>query len=351
MPEFLMPYTDVELTTEVNKLPAEFGLLRALNLAPSEPKRTPLVRIEFRNGQIVVLAHSERGSPGQISGQERAKGIILELPHFVHYDGIMVGDLDGLLEVVDGQVVPKSLDAELYRKLVIIRKNHAVTREFLKLGMLRGEIKDGSLQTLYNLYDQFDVEKKVIDFKLGTAGTDVRQLCEETSDHIIQNAVGETVGAVEAVVDTKFFGKLISHSKVEKFWLQAQNSSQHTNLERERQGGNWGRVFEFGDIKFREYKGGLPVKDNDGAITTVKNVDDNAGTAFPTGTQSMFATYDGPAYHIDHVNQAPEQSEDGSVVISTKILDHGTGVELKSQSNCLSVCKQPDCLVQLTTSN
>lgn len=351
MPEILLPYSNVELTDEVNKLPNTFGLLNALNIAPSEPKRSRMVRIDFRDGQIVVLSHQEPGAPGEVAGDDDQNGMIIAIPHFTHFENILVGDIDGMLEVVNGEITERSLDAELERKLVIIRKNHAITREFLRLGMLRGEIKDGKLRTLYNLYDTFGVEKKEIDFALGTAATDVRAKCEEASDHIISNARGETVGAVEAVVDTKFFSKLISHAKVEKFWVQANNSGLHATLERQRLGGNWGRVFEFGDILFREYKGGLPVKANDGAISTVKNVDDNSGTAYPTGTQSMFRTYDGPAYHIDRVNQAPTEGEDGSIFISTKVLDHGTGLEMKSQSNMLAICKQPDCLVQLKTSN
>ncbi|WP_421405461.1 major capsid protein [Agrobacterium fabrum] len=349
MPEILLPYTNVELTDEVNKLPNTFGLLNALGIAPSEPKRSRMVRIDFREGQIVVLSHQEPGAPGEVAGDDDQNGIIIAIPHFTHFENILVGDIDGMLEVVNGEITERSLDAELERKLVIIRKNHAITREFLRLGMLRGEIKDGKLRTLYNLYDTFGVEKKEIDFALGTAATDVRSKCEEASDHIISNAKGETVGAVECVVDTKFFSKLISHSKVEKFWLQAQNASAQTNLERQRLGGNWGRVFEFGDILFREYKGGLPVKSNDGTVSTVKNVDDNSGTAYPTGTQSMFRTYDGPAYHIDRVNQAPTEEEDGSIFISTETLKHGTGLEMKSQSNMLAICKQPDCLVQLKT--
>ncbi|WP_107678055.1 major capsid protein [Agrobacterium sp. LAD9] len=349
MPEILLPYTNVELSEEVNKLPNTFGLLNALDIAPSEPKRSRMVRIDFREGQIVVLAHQEPGAPGEVSSDEDQRGIIIAIPHFVHLENILVGDIDGMLEVVNGEITERSLDAELERKLVIIRKNHAITREFLRLGMLRGEIKDGKLRTLYNLYDTFDVEKKEIDFALGTAGTDVRAKCEEASDHIIENAKGETVGAVEAVVDTKFFTKLISHSKVEKFWVQAQNSGLHTQLERQRLGGNWGRVFEFGDILFREYKGSLPVKANDGSMASVKNVDDNSGTAYPSGTQSMFRTYDAPAYHIDTVNQAPSEEEDGSIFISTETLKHGAGLEMKSQSNMLAICKQPNCLVQLKT--
>jgi hypothetical protein len=49
------------------------------------------------------------------------------------------------------------------------------------------------------------------------------------------------------------------------------------------------------------------------------------------------------------VNQAP--GVDDPVFISTKVLDHGEGVEMKSQSNRLAVCKQPECLVEVLSSD
>lgn len=353
MPELLFPYTNVELTTEVNRIPNTFGLLNALNIAPSEPKRSRIVRIDFRDGQVHVLSHQEPGAPGEISpAQEPQTGVLLPIPHFVHLENILVGDIDGLLEVVNGQITEKSLDAELARKLSIIRKNHAITREFLRLGMLRGEIKDGRLRTLYNLYEVFGITKKVVDFALGTSTTNVLDKCEEVADHIISNVKGETVGSVEAIVDGKFFSKLVSHPKVEKFWLQAQNSAVHTTIERQRLGGNWGRVFEFGSISWREYKGALPVRSNDGTIASVKNIADDTGHVYPSGTQSMFRTFDAPAYHIETVNRAPSvEGEEGAIFISREDLKHGAGFELKSQTNALAVCKQPDCIVEVTTSN
>lgn len=352
MPELILPYTDVDLTEEVNRVPNTFGLLNALNVAPSEGKASKYVRIEFRDGEIYVLAAKDRGGPADVGGEESENGIILEIPHFPHLDKISVDDVDGQLEVINGQITPASIDRELTRKLVTIRQKHSITREYVRLGMLKGLIKDGRGRTLYDLYDVFGITKKTIDFALGTAGTNIREKCEELSDYVMSNLRGETMTGVEAIVDTKFFGKLIAHEKVEKFWVQAQNAGLHTRLERERLGGNWGRVFEFGEITWREYKGGLPVRNGNGEVITEKNVADNTGHAYPAGTQSMFRTFDGPFYHMNRVNQAPSEGDVGEpILITTKELDHGEGYEIKSQSNVLAVCKQPECQVEVITSN
>lgn len=348
--EILLPYTDVELTEEVNRIPNTFGLLNALNLAPSDPKASKYVRIEFRDGEIYVLGAEPRGAGGDVGANDTGNFVILEIPHFPHIDFIGPDDIDNVLEVVNGQITPASLDRELARKLATIRRKHSITREYIRLGMLKGLIKDGKGRTLYDLYDVFGITKKTVDFVLGTAGTDVREKCEEVADHIQTNIQGETVSGVESIVSPLFFGKLISHPNVEKFWVQAQNTTLHTTLQRQQLGGNWGRVFEFGNILFREYKGSLPVKDASGTITNEKNVADNKGHAYPTGTQNMFRTYEGPVYHINRVNQ-PIDAASEPIFISTEELKHGGGVELKSQSNSLAVCKQPECQVELTTSN
>lgn len=344
---FDFPYTNLDLTQEVNRIPNEYGYLNALGIAPIETRGSRFVRIDYKNGQIFVLSAAEPGAPGQVGGKTTEGGTIIQIPHFPHIEAIRVGDIDGVLQVFNGQVEPRSLDRETLRKLNAIRKNHGITLEFIRLGMLRGLIKDGSGATLYDLYSMFGITKKTVALALGTPATNVRDKCEEIRDHIITNLQGETYQDIEVVVDTLTFSKLIAHANVEKFWLNAQNSTEHQRLNRERRGGNWGRVFDFGDIRWREYKGGLPLRNpQTGAITTEKNVADNTGTAFPTGTQSMMRTFEAPVQHIAMVNEAPDAD---TIYISVEELKHGEGVEMKSQSNRIAICKQPECLVQLTT--
>lgn len=346
--EFDFPYTNSDVTTEVNRIPNQYGLLNALDIAPLETRTSIYVRIEFRNGMIYVLAAEPRGAPGSVGSEEPDSGVILQIPHFPHFEGIKVGDVDGLLEVVNGAVTLRSLDMELDRKLDSIRRHHGITLEYIRLGMLRGLIKDGKGRVLYDLYQVFGINKKIVDFLLGTDTTDVRAKCEEVNDHVMTNLKGETANGVQAIVSPGWFNKLIRHPNVEKFWIQAQNAMDHQALNRERLGGNWGRLFEFGDIVFREYKGGLPVKDENGQITTQANVEAGKGHAYPSGTQSMMRTFEGPVHHIEMANDEPTED---TIYISVEELKHGEGYELKSQSNRLAVCKQPECLVELTSSN
>ncbi|OLP56819.1 major capsid protein E [Rhizobium rhizosphaerae] len=348
MPEILLPYTDVEMTEEVNRIPNTYGLLNALNIAPSERKGSRYVRIGYRDGQIYVLAQAPRGAPGDVGPNDSENSIILEIPHFPHIDFIAPDDIDGLLEIVNGQVTPASLDRELGRKLAKIRVKHAITREYIRLGMLKGLIKDGKGRTLYDLYDVFGISKKVVDLQLGTA-TNLMDKCEEIRDHVQTNLKGETSDGIEVITSPTLFSRLVSHPNAEKFWLNAQNANYQSQIGRSNLGNNWGRLFLFGDILWREYKGSLPVKTASGEIVSEPNVAAGKGHAYPTGTQNTMRTYDGPAFHIDLVNRPIEGEE--PILITTKQLDHGAGYEIKSQSNFLAVNKRPETQVEIITSN
>jgi hypothetical protein len=118
-------------------------------------------------------------------------------------------------------------------------------------------------------------------------------------------------------------------------------------VRKERSGNMWGREFKFANILFREYYGTAPVRANATAsITSTKFWADNTGSAYPVGTTNMFRTYDGPAHDLRQANKLGTE-----VWISPKILDHGAGIELKSQSNPLPIVRRPEAVVQILSSN
>ncbi|BBF92904.1 hypothetical protein BLTE_15890 [Blastochloris tepida] len=347
MSEPTFPYSDVDLTTQVNRIPNEFGLLRALNLFPSEDARSRFVEIRIEDGVLVVLAAEEPGAPGNQVEWGTGSSIVIKIPHIPHGpESIRPDDLQGILDAAGRIREPKSFDKELAKRLGIIRSLHGQTLEYLRLGALKGVIRDGKGRTLYDLYSVFGITKKTVDFELGTAGTSVLDKCEEVVDHILCNLKGETSTGVEAIVSSSFFGKLIQHPKVEKYWLATQQAFTLGMLERSRLGGNWGRVFEFSNIMFREYKGSALVRNGAGQIISEPNVADGMGHAYPVGTRYTAYTLWGPAHHVDFVNQAAPE-----VVVSQEPIKHGGGWELKSQSNVLPIWKRPEALVELTTSN
>ncbi|MBR0871194.1 major capsid protein [Bradyrhizobium tropiciagri] len=337
------PYTSLQLSTAVNRIPNNYGLLNALGLFPSEGSVSTLVEISIEDGTIRVLAAKERGAPGTANDRGQRKSFWVEIPHFPMLDLITPRDLQNMVEIIGRSKGTRTLDSEVAKRLFSIRQKHSVTLEWVRMGALKGVITDGNGDTLLDLYDFFGVTKKTIDFALGTAGTDIISKCQELRQSMATNLKGETMTRPEVIVDSNFFSKFVQHAKVEKFWVNWQAASELARAKYDPAGGQLGRVFEFQQILFREYYGTAPVGK---PPVSTPFVPANYGYAYPAGTQNMFETWNAPAEDVRVVNQ-PGQD----IWISPEILKHGEGIELKSQSNCLAVCKRPEALVECMTSN
>lgn len=342
---FNFPYNATQLTQEINRYPTLYGLMNALGIFPSEAISSRVVEIRFEDGVLVVLGATEVGAPGETTERETGDSVFLGIPHFPHLESVLARDLQDFLDVVGGRKVPKQWATELAKRLKLVRNLHAITREYLRLGALRGNVIDGRGRLVVNLFQAFKITPKTIDFALGTAATDVIGNCSQLVDYYGENMKGETMTGVEVICGRTWFNKFVQHPKVEKYWLQTLNAGQLANIERLRLGGSWGRVFEFQGIAYREYTGTIPVRDPiTGKITTVRNMGENEARAYPTGTSNTFVTYDGPVDHMAYVNQPGQE-----VFISPELLKHGEGVEFKSQSNALPICRRPEFLVDCST--
>ena len=339
--EFVFPYDSIHLTNEVNTIPNMYGLMQSLNLFPAEPIGSTSVLVLFSNDTIRVLPEKARGDAGTPDQTGSNKGVTLQIPHFPGKHNLGPGDIQNKATVVDGRPVPMTVASATAKKLMLIRKYHAITREYLRINALKGIVKDGDGNTIVDFYQLFGIAPQQVDLALGTAGTNIIDKVEEIYDLVHDGVVGDTVSGVEVVIGSTLFSKFVQHAKVEKYWLNYQAAQGLANMQRHGQGNDFGRTFEFGNVLFREYKGKVPVK-----AGMEQLVDKVKGHAYPTGTSETFTTYDGPPHHMDKVNQPGEE-----IFISEKILDHGEGIEFKSQSNALPVCKRPKALVEVISSN
>lgn len=348
--DFVFPYQATDLTEQINRIPNSYGLIRAMGLFGPDggtPVISTVVEITIEDGILRVLPAKDRGGPGTPAERETGKKIFLEVPHFPDLDLITPQDIQNMMVIAARTRRPATVEDELAKRLRNIRNNHDITLEYLRMGALKGLILDGNGTTLYDLYDVFGFNKVTVDFLLGTAGTDIIDKCNQVFQSIASNLKGETMSRVEVLVDSSFFNKFIQHAKVAPYWTSNQlGVAAIAQMERTNLGGQWGRVFEFQNLLFREYYGSAPTRDNTGAKVTTPFLAAGYGTAYPAGTQNMFDTYFAPADDIRFVNTPGEQ-----IYISPEVLKHGAGIELKSQSNPLPICKRPEALVEVRSSN
>lgn len=333
------PYTHVGMTDAINELPNQFGMIGERNLAPTEPKTSTVVELTIDKGLLYVLSTQERGAPAQAAQKPRAEKIFLEIPHVPEIYTIKPEDIQDMVSLTQGPNAPMTMEEAFNRHLEAARARHDLTLEYFRMGALKGEIYDGDLTLVHNLFAAFNVTKKVIDFELDDPETEVSLKCSELVSYIRANLKGEVMrGGVEAMVSTEFFNKLVTHAKVEKFWLQAEQALALANPSRVERGGQYGRTFAFGNIVWNEYDATASNKAGD----PLRFIAEGKGHAFPLGTMSSFRTYLGPANDIRFANTPGRE-----LYASPEVLKHGAGIEVKTESNPLPIWRRPQALVEL----
>ena len=328
------PYTDIDLSLEIATYPTLYGRVKSMDVFPDDGVRSEYVEIGRQDGKLMVLPAVQRGDPPAVLTPPGRDSIILKVPHFPAKATIKPEDLQNRYVFGSGRQQMDSVASATTRALMDLRRQHDITDEYLQMGALKGVIYDGNYTIIYNLYDVFGITKKTIDFELGNPDTNVLAKCEELLGHIEDNLKGETMGGIHCLVSSEFGNKFFAHNSVKQFYLNWQSA---TALRTSNRG-----VFDFGDIAWEIHRGRAP----DATGTTRRFIDANDGHAWPTGTQETFRNYLAPPYHIDYVN-----TEGVDVLVTQKVLDHGAGVELRSQANSLPVCSRPELLVEVTTSN
>ena len=325
------PYTAMDLTEEIDRVDIPDQRIGQMGLFPDDPVRTEIVEISFRDRQLRILPTAERGSPPTVARKPDKKSVFLKIPHIPHKGGIKPEDLQSRFEWGSGRQQLDSVAAATARELEDLRLEHLITREFMRMGALKGEIYNGEYSLIYNLYEVFGITKKTISFALSNAATNVIDKCRQVRKHIRDNLKGEMMTGVHALVSQEFFTSLITHPNVEKYYLNWQQAAMLS--------GQAVSQFPFHGVVFEEYDN----TSEDATGATRRYIAAGKGHAFAVGTARTFKTCMAPPYHVDYVNQRGLD-----ILVTPKILDHGAGVELMSQSNALPVCSRPEMLVELT---
>lgn len=323
-------YDLATMTQAVNIIPNTYGRVRQLGLFSLDPVRTRTVILDEKNGTITLLKTQPVGSPAPRRKDAKSKTRALVIPHIPYDDVIFPSDLQGRREA--GTVDAKTLEMVMTGRLTDMRASHAITEEFLMMGAVKGIILDADGSTIYNLYTEFGISQKTVDFALDTDSTDVAGKCREVLRHIEDNLNGDVMTGVRCLCDSTFFDKLIAHSNVEKFYLHYEESLQLNGVKADPRKG-----FLFGGIIFEEYRATATDPTTGNARPFIA-----AGYAhfFPVGTQSTFKIHHAPANYFETVNTL------GVPIYAKQVMDaSGKKIDVLTESNPLPLCRRPGILV------
>jgi hypothetical protein len=320
------------LTAAINILPNTYGRLEQMGLMPARPVRFRQIAIEEKNGVLNLLPTMPVGAPGTVGERGKRKFRSFAVPHIPHDDVVLPEEVQGI-RAFGSENETEALANVITDHLQSMRNKHSITLEHLRMGALKGVILDADGSILYDLYAEFGITAKTVDFALGTAGTNVKAKCMEVLRHVEDNLRGEFMTRVHALVSPEFFDALTSHVKVEKAyerWMEG------AALRDDVRSG-----FTFGGITFEEYRG--QATDPDGNVR--RFIAANEGHAFPLGTVETFASYFAPADFNETANTLGQP-----LYAKQEPRKFERGTDLHTQSNPLPMCHRPGVLVKLTTS-
>ncbi|MBP6677474.1 MAG: major capsid protein [Paracoccus sp.] len=328
-------YSLAEMTQAINILPNLYTRLGELGLFRFEGVSQRSVIIEQIEGVLNLLPSVSLGGPATVGSREARAMRSFALPWIPHDDVILPADIQGV-PAIGAFDEADPLVSVMTRKLTLMRRKHAQTREYMEMNALRGIVKDGAGTTLYNYFTEFGIAQISVDFVLGTAGTNIQGKVREVLRAVEDNLLGESMSGVHALVSREFFDKLISHPKTEEAYkFYAATGAQPLRQDVRRN-------FPFAGILFEEYAGAVTLSTK----ASERLVPANEGIAFPTGTMDTFTTYGGPANLLETANTI------GLPLYARQHLDpKGRWIDLMTEASILPVNKRPRLAIRLHSSN
>jgi hypothetical protein len=286
--------------------------------------------VEEQNGVLNLLPTLPVGSPGTQNKMGKRNVRSFAIPHIPVGDRISSSEYDGV-RAFGSETQTETLATIMNKHLQTAKNKFAITLEHLRMGALKGIILDADGSVLYNLYTEFGIAAKTIDFELASDGTEVREKCFELLRHVEDNLKGEIMSEVRCLVSAGFFDALTHHSKVE-------DAFKYSSAAVQAMGGDIRKGFKFGGVTFEEYRGTA----TDAAGNVRQFIEAGEGHAFPMGTSESFETVYAPADFLETVNTL------GLPLYAKQAPDKfNQSIDLLIQSNPLPICYRPGVLVKL----
>jgi hypothetical protein len=202
-----------------------------------------------------------------------------------------------------------------------------VTKEYHRVGAVKGVILDADgTSEIYDLFDEFGITKETENVNFATA--DVKMVGLNLKRYIESKLGGVSFAGVQVLCGQEFFSNLVTNDSVKAAFDRWQDG----RFLREDQ-----RFVGF------EFPTGVFWEEYRGQIGSAKFIADDKAHAFPVGVRDLFVTAYAPANFMETVNTLGKP-----YYAKQEMKKFDLGVDLFVQSNPLSLCTQPEVLVELT---
>jgi len=332
----------VDWTQEINNLDNQAGLIGSMNLYRTQGISSLSVVFDKSMNDTTLLPQVSRRAGDTTKGNDRkVETFSLPLAYFKHSDYITPEDIQGWR-------VPGTPDSEetlarvRVQKLADLRAQVEQTHEYMKLQAAKGVMKTPDGATIADVFTEFGVVQKVIDFNLGVNTTNVTSKISELKRYLQTNLkTGGVIRGINVVVDGSFFDKLITHPEVKQAYLYYA-AQMNPNRDSTNQFMSWGSVdqFTFKGVNFMTYDHvfKLPNGTTEAAVAT------DTGHVIPV-VNDLFRGYYGPSNKLSGANSV------GREMFAYEFTDPKDEFhEMQVETSPLYFATQPQVLVRLTSS-
>jgi len=317
-------FSVANLTAAVNKLPAIPGKVGAMGLFDEKGVTSTSVVIDEREGRLVLVPNTSRNDdPAPMKGSKR-KRRTFETLHLPLNRPILPSQLQGVAAF--GQEDATAPVATVINdNLQELKNSIEATREFQRVGALRGKLLDADGEVISDLFKEFEVSQKKITVALSNASTNVRKACLDAKRFSESKLGGVMVTGFRALCGPDWFDAMIDHEKVKAAFANYQEAQ-------DRLGGDVRSGFTFGGIEFIEY---------DVTVSGQRFIPSDIAQVFPMA-RGVFRMFNAPANYNETVNTIGQPFY--SKAEERKL---GKGWDLEAQANPLAMCLFPEALVEL----
>lgn len=318
-------FTTTTLTGAINKLPVAPTRAGQLGIFEEEGVSTTSIMIENRDGRLFLVPNISRSDDPTPTKDNKRKRRTFETAHLPASDQLLPSDLQNFKAFGDSDETDYQAQV-INNKLEKLKTSLEVTREFQRVGALRGRILDADGSVMYDLYKEFGVTQKKILVPLGIETTNVRKLLLDAKRHSESKLTGVLVTGFKAFCGSSWFDEFTAHPSVEKAYANYQEAA-------DRLGGDMRKGFTFGGIEFEEYNA---------KVSNQEFFPTNVAQVFPIAKGGVYKMFNAPANYNETVNTIGQPYY--SKAEERKM---GKGWDLEAQSNPLAMCTFPEALVEL----
>lgn len=299
-----------------------------LNMFKVENVEQREVLIVKAGKSLQVLMPGEIGQHPNIDAHDAESAVPIRLIRYPFDNKIVPNDLSRINSLKDKKLKMTELAILVKTRMSKHKNNHRYTAAFTAYSALKGIVKNREGGILVNLFTTLGVTKRTVDLKLGTAGTDVPKLLSVFRKNTVKIAKDHghlTIEKITCRIGQDMIEKILKHASIVGFYSEEIHAK---------------RVVAFADD---------PSSINICGINFVTDEADEVatkGASFPEGVNELFGMLRAPA---DVMKSGSAKNRECH--ITTKMLDHDEGMEIRSRAIYLPICRDPELLCEIFSSN